>query len=118
MGAIGTEGRGTLIATLGGGTAIAAVALSPMLGLGALSVMPLGSQALSSGLVAAFVAATLGASCITLVSRAPGEVTGPRASMVIVYAALGADLLAKILANLNRHLAVRLIAATELAREA
>lgn len=95
MGGKFAEARSTLIATVSGGTAVAAVALSPMLGLGALSVIPLGPQALSSGLVAAFVSATLGALCITLVSRAPGEVSGPRASMAIIYAALCADLVAK-----------------------
>lgn len=83
------------LAVLSGGAAVAVVGLSQTLAIGALSVTPLGSQALAFGIVAAFVTATVGGLCATLVSRIPGEVSGPRTSISVIYAALCADLVTR-----------------------
>lgn len=85
--------RGSILGTLAGGSTVAAVGLSPILALGALSVTPLGAPALASGVVAAFVAAIFGSVCAASISRAPGEVSAPDASLAIVYASLCADLI-------------------------
>ncbi len=86
------DNRGRVLGALSGGAAVAAVGLPQVIALGALPVVPLGPQALASGVVAAFVAAIFGRLCATLVSRTPGEVSAPLASISIIYASLCADL--------------------------
>lgn len=85
----------TMPEALGGGTVVAAVGLAQILATGALSVTPLGVSAIAFGVVAAFITATLGGLCATLISRTPGEVSGPRTSIAVIYAALCADLIAR-----------------------
>lgn len=85
----------TIPAALGGGTAVAAIGLAQILATGALSVTPLGASAVAFGVVAAFVTATLGGICATLISRTAGEVSGPRTSIGVIYAALCADVIAR-----------------------
>jgi hypothetical protein len=75
-----------------GSTVIASLGLSQTLAVGTLSILPLGPQALSLGIIASFVTATFGTLCCTLISRTPGEVCGPRTSNSVSYAALCADL--------------------------
>jgi SulP family sulfate permease len=84
-----------------GGSAVAVIGLSLTLAAGALSLTPLGPEALASGVVASFIAATLGGLCVSLISRAPGEVSGPLSSIVVVYAALCADLIVRGGPNLH-----------------
>lgn len=86
---------------LGGGTAVAAVGLAQILATGALSVTPLGASAIGFGVVAAFVTATLGGLFASLISRTPGEVSGPRTSIGVIYAALCADIVARGGADLS-----------------
>jgi len=80
------------IAIGSGSSVLAALGLPQILAVGALSVLPLGPQALGPGMVAAFVTATLGTIFCALISRTPGEISGPRTSIAVIYAALGADL--------------------------
>src|SRR5687767_9224728 len=75
-------------AALSGSAAVAVVGLSQVLAVGALSVTALGRDAIASGVVAAFVSATLGALCVAVISRTPGEICGPRTSIAVIYAAL------------------------------
>jgi hypothetical protein len=75
-----------------GSTVIASLGLSQTLAVGALSILPLGPQALSLGMIASFVTATIGTLCCALISRTPGEICGPRTSISVIYAALCADL--------------------------
>ena len=80
---------------LTGGSAVAIIGLSLTLGAGALSVTPLGAGAFASGVVASFVAATVGGLCVALIARTPGEVSGPLSSIAVTYAALCGDLVAR-----------------------
>lgn len=80
------------IAVASGSSVLAALGLPQILAVGALSVLPLGPQALGPGMVAAFVTATLGTIVCALISRTPGEISGPRTSIGVIYAALCADL--------------------------
>lgn len=77
---------------LAGSSVIAALGLSQTLAVGALSILPLGPQALGIGIIASFVTATFGTLCCALISRTPGEISGPRTSIAVIYAALCADL--------------------------
>lgn len=81
-----------IIPALSGATTVAVVGLSQLLATGALSVTPLGREALAAGVVAACVAGTIGALAVALIGRAPAEVCGPRSSIAVIYAALCADL--------------------------
>lgn len=83
---------GWFVSVISGGSALAALGLPQVLAVGVLSVLPLGPQALSAGIVASFVTGTLGTICCALISRAPGEICGPRTSIAVIYAALCADL--------------------------
>jgi len=89
------ERSGFLLAALSGSAAVAIVGLSQILAVGALSVTALGRDALAGGVVAAFVSATIGALCVALLSRMPGEICGPRTSIAVIYAALCADLIVR-----------------------
>lgn len=80
------------VSVLSGSSVVAALGLSQTLAVGALSILPLGPQALASGIIAAFVTATLGTVSCALLSRTPGEICGPRTSISVIYAALCADL--------------------------
>jgi len=80
---------------LTGGSAVAIIGLSLALAAGALSVTPLGPQAFASGVVASFVAATLGGLFVAFIARTPGEVSGPISSIAVTYAALCGDLIAR-----------------------
>jgi hypothetical protein len=86
---------GLALTAIGGSAAVAIVGLSQVLAVGALSAMPLGRDALASGVVAAFVAATIGALIVAIVARTPGEICGPRTSVAVTYAALAADLITR-----------------------
>lgn len=79
---------------LGKAATIALLNLSLMLALGALAATPLGRTALGAAVVAAFVASTVGGFLVAIIARAPGEICGPASSVTVIYAALGADLIA------------------------
>jgi len=78
---------------MSGGATVAIAGLPQVIALGALSVTPFGHTALASGVVAAFVATVLGRLIASSVSRTPGEISTPLASITIIYASLCADLL-------------------------
>ena len=80
---------------LAGGSAVATIGLSLTLAAGALSVTPLGPSALASGVVASFVAVTLGGLCAAVIARTPGGVSGPLSSITVTYAALCGDLITR-----------------------
>jgi SulP family sulfate permease len=81
-----------LLAVVSGSAILAVLGLPQILAVGALSLLPLGPQALGPGLVASFVTATIGTIFCALISRTPAEICGPRVSIVVIYAALCADL--------------------------
>ena len=81
-----------LLAVVSGSAVLAVLGLPQILAVGALSLLPLGPQALGPGIVASLVSATIGTICCTLISRTPAEICGPRISIVVIYAALCADL--------------------------
>jgi len=85
--------RRKVLGALSGGAIVAATGLPLVIALGALAATPLGASALASGGVAALVAAIFGSLCAGLISRTPGEVSAPDASLSIVYASLCADLM-------------------------
>lgn len=74
---------------------IALLNLSMLLAVGALSATPLGLGALGIGVVAAFVAATLGGLIVAIIARAPAEICAPASSIAVIYAALCADLVTR-----------------------
>ncbi len=74
---------------------IALLNLSLLLAVGALSATPLGPGALGIGVVAGFVAATLGGFLVAVIARAPAEICAPATSIAVIYAALCADLVAR-----------------------
>jgi SulP family sulfate permease len=74
---------------------IALLNVSLVLALGSLSATALGQSALSAAIVAAFVATAIGGLIVALVARAPAEIAGAASSTTIIYAALGADLVAR-----------------------
>jgi len=85
--------RAGVVGALSGGASVAVAGLPQIIALGALAATPLGHTALASGVVAAFVATTFGRLCASVVSRAPGEISTPLASISIIYASLCADLM-------------------------
>lgn len=86
------KGFRRLLAVVSGSSVLAALGLPQILAVGVLSLLPLGPQALGPGIVASFVTATIGTICCALISRTPAEICGPRISIVVIYAALCADL--------------------------
>jgi len=85
--------QGTVLGSLSGGAAVAVIGLPQVIALGALSVTPFGQSALASGVVAAFAATVIGRLIASGISRTPGEISTPLASITIIYASLCADLL-------------------------
>lgn len=84
-----------IVPILGGSAAAAVMGLSQILAVGFLSVIALGHDALAAGVVASCITGTLGALVVALISRAPGEICGPRTSISVIYAALCADLVTR-----------------------
>ncbi len=84
-----------MLPALSASATIALLTLSGLLAVGALSATPLGRGALAIGVVAAFVAATLGALVVAVLAPAPAEISAPAPSVVVIYAALCADLAAR-----------------------
>lgn len=84
-----------MLPALSASATIALLALSQILAVGALSAMPLGRDALAMGVVAAVVAATIGGFLVAVMARAPGEICAPASSIAVIYAVLGADLVAR-----------------------
>lgn len=74
---------------------IALLNLALLLAVGALSATPLGPGALGIGVVAGFLAATLGGFLVAVMARAPAEICAPASSIAVIYAALCADLVAR-----------------------
>lgn len=89
------------LARLSAAATVALLNMSLVLALGALVAAPLGRDALSTAVVAAFVAVTLGGFIVAVVARAPGDVTGLASSTTVIYAALGADLAARAGSQVN-----------------
>jgi sulfate permease, SulP family len=79
---------------LGKAATVALLNLSLVLALGSLSATPLGQSALGIGIVAAFIATSVGGLLVALIARAPAEIAGAASSTTIIYAALAADLVA------------------------
>lgn len=73
---------------------VALLALAQALAVGAVSATPLGADRIVHGVVAGLMAATLGALVVTVLSRSPAEIAAPAAQLAVIYAALGADLVA------------------------
>jgi sulfate permease, SulP family len=90
-----SRGTGRAIEAFVGGAAVAVLGLSLNLATGTLSVTPLGPEVFAYGVVAAFVASTIGAIVASLASRERGAVSGARTSIAVTYAALCADLVAR-----------------------
>ncbi len=67
---------------------IALLNLALLLAVGALSATPLGPGALWIGVVAGFLAATLGGFLVAVMARAPAEICAPASSIAVIYAAL------------------------------
>jgi len=84
-----------LLPALGASATVALLSLSTVLAVGALSATPLGHEALRMGVVAAFVAATLGGFLVAVMARAPAEICLPTSSSAVIYAVLCADLVAR-----------------------
>ncbi len=77
------------------GITVATMGLAQVLAIGALVVAPFGSAALPAGIVATFLGATVGGAVAWLLHRQPGEVTGPRVTIGVLFSALVADLLGR-----------------------
>lgn len=77
------------------GVTVATVGLAQVLAVGALGVSALGGSALGPGIVATFLGATIAGTIAWLLHPQPGEVTGPRVTIGVLYATLAADLLAR-----------------------
>src|SRR5688572_10886198 len=84
-----------MLGALGTAVTLALVNLSMLLGIGALSATPFGPAMLAMGVVAAFVAATVGGLVATALARVSAEISAPAASIGVIYAALAADLVAR-----------------------
>jgi len=83
------------LAAIGAAATLAFFSLATQLGSGALAATPFGSSAVANGIVAALMGATLGGFLVAVLARAPAEICVPAASVVVIYAALGADLVAR-----------------------
>lgn len=81
--------------SLGDWFVAALLSLANLLAVGLLVTAPLGTRAVETSLVAAFIAATLGSLLVAWLSRAPAEIAVPAPSTTVIYAALGADLVAR-----------------------
>lgn len=83
------------LAAISASATIALLNLSMLLAVGALSATPLGPGALGIGVVAGCVAATVGGFLVAVMARAPAEICAPASSIVVIYAALCANLVAR-----------------------
>lgn len=81
-------------ADLSGGLAGALVSIPQSMGLGVVAFAPLGSEYASLGLVAGLVGGIIVTACSALFGGTPGLISGPRASVSLVFAAIVASLLA------------------------
>jgi sulfate permease, SulP family len=81
--------------SLGEWSIVALLCLSTLLAVGLLAAGPLGSRAIDTALVAAFIAATVGGLIVAGLARAPAEIAAPAPSTTVIYAALGADLVGR-----------------------
>lgn len=88
-------------AAISASATIALLNLSLLLAVGALSATPLGPGALGIGVVAGCVAATFGGFLVAVMARAPAEICAPAFSIVVIYAALCADLVARAGPHVN-----------------
>jgi SulP family sulfate permease len=71
---------------------VAVIGFALILANGVVAASPLGPTAVGTGLNAAFAAAVLGGAVAAWVARSPGEVSGPRVSVALLYAALAGTL--------------------------
>ena len=88
----------SLKADLSGGLAGALVSIPQSMGLGIVAFAPLGGDYASFGLVAGLLGGIIVTTCSALFGGAPGLISGPRASVSLVFAAIIASLLAADLA--------------------
>lgn len=80
--------------SLGDWFVMALQSLAAALAVGLLTAVPIGVEAIAISLTAAFVATTLGCLLVAWLARAPGEIAAPTPSTTVIYAALGADIVA------------------------
>ena len=83
----------SLQADLSGGLAGALVSIPQSMGLGVVAFAPLGSDYTSLGLVAGLVGGVITTACSALFGGTPGLISGPGASVSLVFAAIVAGLL-------------------------
>ena len=85
----------TGIAAIRAAASLAIVSLAVLVAVGTLGAGALGREHLARGVVAALVAGILGGTWVALALRAPAAITAPASSVVVIYAALAADLAAR-----------------------
>ena len=85
----------TWLAALRAGASVAIVCLAVLVAVGTLGVGALGREHLARGVVAALLAAIVGGIWVAATLRAPAAITAPASSVVVIYAALAADLAAR-----------------------
>ena len=84
----------SLKADLSGGLAGALVSIPQSMGLGIVAFAPLGGDYASFGLVAGLLGGIIVTTCSALFGGTPGLISGPQASVSLVFAAIIASLLA------------------------
>ncbi len=85
----------TWLTALRAASSLAIVCLAVLVAVGTLGVGMLGREHLARGVVAALLAAIVGGTWVAATLRAPAAVTAPASSVVVIYAALAADLAAR-----------------------
>lgn len=85
----------TWLVSLRAASSLAIVCLAVLVAVGTLGVGTLGREHLARGVVAALLAAIIGGTWVATALRAPAAVTAPASSVVVIYAALAADLAAR-----------------------
>jgi SulP family sulfate permease len=71
---------------------LALLNLGFLMAVGVLVALPLGSAAMATAVAAAATSAVVGGAIVSLLARVPFQVTSPSSSVVVIYAALAADL--------------------------
>lgn len=88
-------GPATWLGALRAACSIAIVCLAVLMAVGSLGAGALGREHLDRGVTAALLAGILGGTWVAVAMRAPAAITAPASSVVVIYAALSADLAAR-----------------------
>ena len=83
------------LSALRAASSLAIICLAVLVAVGTLGVGALGREHLARGVVAALLAAIVGGIWVAATLRAPAAITSPASSVVVIYAALAADLAAR-----------------------